>query len=121
MIRKQKGIELLGEKIILSERTARQVFIFMNLDLKPKTETEAVFNLVSSHALIIKDSVSHFINEIPGYLFIKKARLRRKFTVKNMMKYLSPKQIAELAKEIMIELEGYDPDLKKKVKGASPE
>ncbi len=101
----------LGEDVVFTERTARDVFAFLDIpesELKGGTDYhKAVF----MNALVISDCASPYIDGLPRIKFIKKRKLRRKLSTKNIIRRMSPAQISEFAIYLLKELEGIETDI----------
>lgn len=112
------GIELFGQKLWLSERTARDQSTSINSVSKGIDATEGLLLM----AIAVRDGLK--INLIP-FKDVKFWELKKKRQLKKLKKIINPEMLLELPVSVLstlqdkiLELEGVDIDaIKKKVKG----
>lgn len=107
-MRQQKEVQLLGQRVILSERSAEDVFAF--LSLLEEQEKKEVINLSFFNAYIISDSMKYYIDGLKPW---QRWFYRRRFSTGNLLKKMTIVELSEAAK-IVLELEGAE---KKKGRG----
>jgi len=104
-MRKQLKIELLNKDVILSERNTNDVFALSDFS----TEGELTFvKALRISAILVNQSLELWFE---SFGFFKRFFLKREFSVRKLLKKLTPKEITELANQIN-EIEG----VKKKTK-----
>ena len=106
-MRQTKEIELLGCKVLISERNTIDV-----LDLVKFVENKSLDAKTSAfiNARILEDSLQYYFQRIN---FIRRYFLRRKFTANKLIRQLTNNELNEYALEVL-KLEGVD--LKKKLR-----
>ena len=108
---KTEEIELFGEKLLLSERTARDSnkLTLFSADKIGKSYPD----LLLESAIAIEDALKiNWIN-LPWYKFLKKRSYKKKFNKLNIIASFPASMIFDTAKRIAI-LEGYNEDDEKK-------
>lgn len=105
-------IELFGKKLLLSERTARDVHALSEYS---KTHERNYTEAVIQSLIMLRDGLKINFRVLKWWQIIKLLRLKRLFRKENLLNKLSPRLITELSEKIY-ELEGVDiADLKKKM------
>jgi len=107
MNKKTKSIELFGEKLLLSERTAGDLIALFNYVKTAKEQSDfesALFQAIQ----ILHDALKINYEVLPWYKFLKAKRLKKLLSLMNIMNNLSQKQIFSLAEEVL-ELDGLKP------------
>ncbi len=107
-----KEIELFGKKLLLSERTARDVHALTEYSKKHgQNYTEAVIQSL----IMLRDGLKVNFLVLKWWQLIKRFKLKRMLRKEFLLNNLSPRLIMELSDQIY-ELEGVDvKDLKKKI------
>lgn len=105
-------IELFGKKLLLSERTARDVHALTEYS---KTHGRNYTEAVIQSLIMLRDGLKINYKILKWWQIIKLLRLKRMLRKENLLNKLSPRLITELSEKIY-ELEGVDiADLKKKM------
>lgn len=120
MTRNTKEVEILGEQVVLSERSAQDIFTFLEMvndldkqkiPIKGATdEQDEYFKGIYINAYIIETSLSYYYYGLKFYQIFKKIRLKRKLRRKNLIDKLSVNQLTDYAKIIVSDLEGLNID-----------
>lgn len=109
---KRIQIELFGQKLWLSERTALDSYLLVEI---AKEFDDSFQSVVLVNSIIVYDALKINFKLLKPYQFIKKWKLKRLITRKNLIEKLSFIELDRLASKVL-ELEG----IKKKVT-ANPE
>jgi hypothetical protein len=106
-----KEIELFGKKLILSERTARDVNKLIAYS-KKNTEKEFVDMLIEA-AITIEDGLKNNFSNLRWYNIFKRYGLRKLLSKENLIANLSSSQLFDLSKQVY-QLEGVEIEDEKK-------
>lgn len=108
-----KSVEaiIMGTKVHLCERTAFQVLSLVEF-ASNSIDDKHLKDYIAEYAVVVRDSIYTYIQTLPKWRWFKKWRLRRKFSVTNLINNLSAQQLYEYAK-MVYEVEGID--VKKKM------
>ncbi len=104
MIKPKKiTLEFLGEDVVFTERSARQVFAAVDDTEKGFDQGENYRRAIFMYALTISDCAKPYIDGLP---FFKKRNLNRKLSPKNIIREMPPRVISEFTLHLLKELEG---------------
>jgi len=107
---------LLGQEVIFSERTARDVLDLADFANKLEiNEQRAVF----INARCIEDGLKWHINSLPFWAFFRKRKLRRMSKARQLVKELSINEISRLAL-VVVNLENTEAKKKAAAQPAIP-
>lgn len=105
--RKEKGIRLFGEDLVITERSAADVQALEKFIGSHQDPDEAV--QVKIVLTIIQDGLKANLENLKPWQIIRHSKLKKMFSDIYLIGHLSPAQLQEIVKEIRI-LEGFDPD-----------
>jgi len=101
--RKQKNIELFGQKFILSERNASDVIILSDFSL---TNTGKDLKTLLYKALeVVETSLKFNYSTLPWYKYLHKRQLKKLLSKKHLLNTLTTQQVFSLAQDVF-EMEG---------------
>lgn len=107
---KTKNIILFGEPVILSERSARDVFTTAEfIEKYPEDDYAGIITRIS----IIQSALIINLSTLQWWRILKRFKYRFKFSTRYILAHLSTNQIVDLSNEILEELECVDISKKK--------
>lgn len=106
---KTENIELFGQKLRLSERSARDVNKL--IEHSKANQDKSYSDYLVEAAICIADGLKINLRNLPWYRLCRRRRLRRQLTTTSLLADLTANQIFELAEKVYL-LEGI---VKKKV------
>lgn len=105
-MRKTKLVEILGEKVLLSERDAYDVMVLSSTNIEGNVTTKAALEM----AHVIHSALKYSIRTLKWYQFRKHIVYRWKFRLNYLLKHLSINgELPQLAIEVY-RLEGIEVD-----------
>lgn len=105
-------IELFGKKVLLSERTARDV---EKLRLYSKNTEGSISDSVFQSAVMVRDALQINFKKLKWWQIVKRLWLKQICNEKYLIKHLSERVIFKLSEKVLV-LEGVDIEaLKKKI------
>lgn len=115
-MKKQIEVELDGRLIILMERSARQVFAFTEFaneqvdDDEHQGQEPDYVRAIYTNALILSDAAKAHVETLPRWKYFQKRRILRHTTTGRIIEVMTPREMAEMAIDFLVQCEGLNPD-----------